>query len=411
MSNLRLPELLICRNILDDPIINLLIASQNEPKNKALHFEFAAKLLEKAEELSLSGNPLKSYLIYLLTHNENLAAQTIELSHGHLSLNLQQIFLHDMKILHPLFQKPLSTFLSIDLLNDYQPTKKRTSGPRQIVENAIRADNSPESITEALLNYYRNFGYGDFATFRAFRWTKEQTLIGIEHFDTITMQDIIGYDNQKKQIIDNTVAFLSDKPANNVLLVGARGTGKSSAVKALANQYFSHGLRLLQLTKQQLIDLPIIMQKLRHFASKKFIIFLDDLSFEGFETEYKHLKSTIEGGVESKPDNVLIYATSNRRHLIKETWHDREDGQDELYKNDSINETISLSDRFGLIINYRMPNQDEYIAIIDHYLRQSSIELDKEELRILGHRWEIEHSGRTGRTARQFVDHYLGQNK
>ena len=138
------------------------------------------------------------------------------------------------------------------------------------------------------------------------------------------------------------------------------------------------------------------------------VLFLDDLSFEDSEPEYKYLKSTIEGGVESRPENVLIYATSNRRHLIKETWHDREGGTDDVYRNDSMNETISLSDRFGLIINYRAPNQNEYLAIIDYHLRANGVILPPEELRILGQRWEMEHSGRNGRTARQFVAHYLG---
>ena len=225
------------------------------------------------------------------------------------------------------------------------------------------------------------------------------------------LSDIIGYERQKQQLVDNTQAFLAGKPANNVLMVGARGTGKSSSVKALANEYYGEGLRLLQITKPQLVELPRIMEALRKFASKRFIIFLDDLSFEEFEIEYKYLKSAIEGGVEGRPENVLIYATSNRRHLIKETWKDRSDEQDELYRSDSINETISLSDRFGLVITFFSPDQAQYLAIIEHYLKKEGISLEPEELRILGHRWELEHSGRSGRTAQQFVNYYLGQKK
>ena len=213
----------------------------------------------------------------------------------------------------------------------------------------------------------------------------------------------------KEQLIDNTEAFVQRKPANNVLLVGARGTGKSSAVKALANVYYSRGLRILQLTKPQLSHLPDIMDALRYFASKRFIIFLDDLSFEESDAEYKYLKSAIEGGVESRPENVLIYATSNRRHLIRESWRDRSESQDDVYRDDSMNETISLSDRFGLIIQYYTPDQKEYLAIIDHRLRKAGIHLTPEELRIAGVRWEMTHSGRSGRTAQQFVAHYLGQ--
>ena len=266
------------------------------------------------------------------------------------------------------------------------------------LEELLKNARTAENFAEALLRYYQSFGYGDIASFKAFRWdAKLQRLIGIRHFEAMQMEDIIGYAHQKEQLIDNTEAFVQRKPANNVLLVGARGTGKSSAVKALANIYYSRGLRILQLTKPQLSHLPDIMDALRYFASKRFIIFLDDLSFEESDAEYKYLKSAIEGGVESRPENVLIYATSNRRHLIRESWRDRSESQDDVYRDDSMNETISLSDRFGLI------------AIIDHMLRKEGIKLTPEELRIAGVRWEITHSGRSGRTAQQFVAHYLGQ--
>ena len=165
----------------------------------------------------------------------------------------------------------------------------------------------------------------------------------------------------------------------------------------------------MQITKLQLKTLPELMETLRHFMSKRFIIFLDDLSFEESEAEYKNLKSAIEGGVESRPENVLIYATSNRRHLIRETWRDRSEGNDELYRDDSTNETISLSDRFGLIIHYYAPSQAEYLEIIRSMLKRRGVELDAETLRIEGLRWEMSHSGRNGRTAQQFVTHYLGQ--
>ena len=200
----------------------------------------------------------------------------------------------------------------------------------------------------------------------------------------------------------NTSSFIERKPANNVLLVGARGTGKSSSVKALVNENYIRGLRLVQLTKPQLKYLPDVMETLRNFAGKRFIIFLDDLSFDESESEYKYLKSSIEGGVESLPQNVLIYATSNRRHLIREKdFEDR-------YNDDSVNETISLSDRFGLIVHYYPPSQNEYLEIIRHMLKKNNIELDAETLRVEGLRWEMSHSGRNGRTAQQFVKNYLG---
>ena len=166
----------------------------------------------------------------------------------------------------------------------------------------------------------------------------------------------------------------------------------------------------MQLAKSQLGELPRILAALRKFPSKRFILFLDDLSFEEFETEYKYLKSAIEGGVEARPKNVLICATSNRRHLIKESWRDRDQAQNELYRQDSMNETISLSDRFGLIITFLAPDQEQYLAIIAHGLEKEGIRLPDEELRVLAHRWDLEHSGHSGRTAQQFVAHYLGNH-
>ena len=220
---------------------------------------------------------------------------------------------------------------------------------------------------------------------------------------TIRLEDLIGYAHQKELLTKNTQAFLAKKPANNVLLVGARGTGKSSGVKALVNEYYTEGLRLVQLTKLQLKELSKVMETLKKFSARRFIIFLDDLSFDESETEYKYLKSAIEGGVEPRPENVLIYATSNRRHLI------REQDFDDRYNEDSANETISLSDRFGLIIHYYAPTQTEYLEIIRRMLKKNGVDLEGEDLRIEGLRWEMSHSGRNGRTAQQFVNYYLGQ--
>ena len=297
------------------------------------------------------------------------------------------------------------------MLDDYQPGSPTVTPGVAALRGLLDREWTPAKLADALAEYYLRFGCGDISAYRAFRWNDQDGLVGIRHFESIRFTDLIGYMDQKKELQSNTLAFLAGRPANNVLLVGARGTGKSSSVKALANEYFNMGLRLVQIAKPQLTGLPRIMETLRRFASKHFILFLDDLSFEDTEPEYKYLKSTIEGGVESRPENVLIYATSNRRHLIKETWHDRESGPDDVYRADSMNETISLSDRFGLIINYRSPNQNEYLAIIDYHLRANGVILPPEELRILGQRWELEHSGRNGRTAKQFVTHYLGQMK
>ena len=417
-------NLIVCRNLLENEIFRPI----------ADKFQAAAKLIEHAENLGLSGNIWRSYLIYLLTHEQNLISETIEKNGGKIGESLYIAFKHDIEVLFDVLNAN-STFenlreiynlesdildefdsfyddknFNFGLLENYTPTTKNKSESLAEIENNLANLNDAASIADAFINHYRKFGCGDIAAYRAFRWDSEnQALIGIKHFEKILLEDLIGYAHQKELLTKNTIAFLEDKPANNVLLVGARGTGKSSGVKALVNEYYTRGLRLVQITKPQLKNLPEIMDALRKFASKRFIIFLDDLSFEESESEYKYLKSSIEGGVESRPENVLIYATSNRRHLIHETWRDRSDAQEDLYRDDSLNETISLSDRFGLIIHYYAPSQSEYLEIIRHMLKKKNISLDDETLRIEGLRWEMSHSGRNGRTAQQFVNYYLGQ--
>ena len=387
-------SLIVCRNLLKDKIFD---SSANE-------FEISARLIEKAEKIGLSGNIYKNYLIYTLAHEKNLVSETVETSGGKIGESLKNAFVHDIEIL---FDGEIKNFLP--LLKNYQPTEKNKLESFSALEKNLENLNDAEKIAEVFIEHYKKFGYGDIAAFRAFRWDAEKKiLVGIKHFEKFLLEDLIGYAHQKELLTKNTKAFLENKPANNVLLVGARGTGKSSGVKALVNEYYSEGLRLVQITKPQLKNLAEIMEELRKFAGKKFIIFLDDLSFEESESEYKYLKSAIEGGVESRPENVLIYATSNRRHLIRETWRDRDENHDELYRDDSVNETISLSDRFGLIIHYYAPTQAEYLEIIRHMLKKKNISLDEEKLRIEGLRWEMSHSGRNGRTAKQFVNYFLG---
>lgn len=392
---MNLQSLIVCRHLLDEEIFG----------GTADRFEISARLIEKAENLGLSGNLYRSYLIYLLAHEPNLVATSIEMHGGTIGESLREVFKHDIEILLPILRGEL--FGDLKILNIYKPTvENKNEAYNELIRRLERVNDASE-ITYTFIEHYKRYGYGDIATYRAFRW--DGKLIGVRHFEKIKLDDLIGYAHQKELLTGNTSAFVGGKPANNVLLVGARGTGKSSSVKALVNEYYSKGLRLLQITKPQLKFLPEIMDTLRKFLSKRFIIFLDDLSFDESETEYKYLKSAIEGGVESRPENVLIYATSNRRHLIRETWRDRSEEQEELYREDSANETISLSDRFGLIVHYYAPTQAEYLEIIRSMLKRQGVELDEELLRLEGLRWEMSHSGRNGRTAQQFVNYYLGQ--
>ena len=381
-------DLIVCRNFNDDEIFN--------ENNISL-------LTEIAERVGLCGNIFRSYIIYKLSHEPNLISTTIERTDGKLGESLLAAFKHDLKILFDAaenFQPPF------DFIKNYKPTVENKSESFTELVNNLKNLREVDEIADAFIKHYKKFGYGDISDYRAFRFDEvTKNLVGIKHFEKIRLDDLIGYAHQKEVLTNNTAAFIARKPANNVLLVGARGTGKSSSVKALVNENYDKGLRLVQLTKPQLNFLPEVMETLRNFAGKRFIIFLDDLSFDESENEYKYLKSSIEGGVESIPQNVLIYATSNRRHLI------REKDFDDRYNDDSVNETISLSDRFGLIVTYYPPSQNEYLEIIRHMLKKSGIELDAETLRIEGLRWEMSHSGRNGRTAQQFVKNYLGSRE
>ena len=403
-QNVKLSTLFVLNSLDRDPILSFLEWDADDAEVQA---ECAAELIRAAENLGLSGNLLPRYLLHVLTHEANLVSETMERTGLPPGGSLRQAFYQDIERLYPLLTQPTSTFLGAKLLDHYEPTQNVYDKTEDFLLPWIEAAQTPRDYAEALLTYYARYGYGELAGHVVFRWDDAANKIrGIAHFERTQMKNLIGYQRQKEQLLQNTRAFVQGKPANHVLLVGARGTGKSSAVKALVSEYEENGLRLVQVTKEQLRKLPEIMTALRNYAGRKFILFLDDISFEDSDAEFKAVKSAIEGGVSSCPPNVRLYATSNRRHLVRETWRDRE--QEELYRDDSINETISLSDRFGLVIHYHTPDQDEYLAIIDHMLSQKGIHLSPEELRIAGLRWEMTHSGRSGRTAQQFVAHYLG---
>lgn len=402
--NVKLSTLFVLNSLDRDPILSFLEWDADDAEVQA---ECAAELIRAAENLGLSGNLLPRYFLHILTHEANLVSETMERTGLPPGSSLRQAFHQDIERLYPLLTQPTSTFLGAKLLDHYEPTQNVYDKTEDFLLPWIEAALTPRDYAEALLTYYARYGYGELAGHVVFRWDDAANKIrGIAHFERTQMKNLIGYQRQKEQLLQNTRAFVQGKPANHVLLVGARGTGKSSAVKALVSEYEENGLRLVQVTKEQLRKLPEIMTALRNYAGRKFILFLDDISFEDSDAEFKAVKSAIEGGVSSCPPNVRLYATSNRRHLVRETWRDRE--QEELYRDDSINETISLSDRFGLVIHYHTPDQDEYLAIIDHMLSQKGIHLSPEELRIAGLRWEMTHSGRSGRTAQQFVAHYLG---
>lgn len=274
---------------------------------------------------------------------------------------------------------------------------------------------------EKLAEYHHRLGSGVFSQHRAFIWkrkdrddgTGEGYFEGVKSPDPITFSQLISYEAERENIIENTLRFLEGYPANNILLYGDRGTGKSSTVKALVNEYCNKGLRMIEVPKQLLADFPVIVGKLAG-RNLKFILFIDDLAFEDNEESYTALKAALEGGLENKPQNVLIYATSNRKHLIKERFSDRAglasvNEDNEVRASDTIQEKLSLSDRFGMTVVFSSPDQKRYLEIVEGIIRGRGLQVDMEFLHREAIRWELRYNGRSPRTAKQFADWLEGQ--
>lgn len=254
---------------------------------------------------------------------------------------------------------------------------------------------------DEIIEYYNKNGCGLFNRYRAFRWHNGK-LIGVENPDPVEFDDLVGYEEEHRIVIDNTDRFMRGLPASNILLYGDRGTGKSSTVKAVLNMYYKKGLRLIEVNRQDMVDLNNIINVISS-RGLKFILFLDDLSFEENETEYKILKSTLEGGIGKLPDNVIIYATSNRRHMIREYLDDNV--QNELHSMDTKEEKLSLADRFGITITFVSPNQEEYLKIVESLAQKYGISLDMDTLKSESIRWCTWHNGMSPRSAKQFIDY------
>jgi uncharacterized protein len=283
------------------------------------------------------------------------------------------------------------------------PKDEREKWQIQLREKLERLDNWGRGLEE-LVAYYRQFGTGVFAQYCAFRWQSKQ-LLGIRYPDRVRLSELKGYESPKSQLIKNTEFLLQGHSALNVLLYGSRGSGKSSLIKSLVWDYGDRGLRLIEVAKSDLIDLPQIVEQLRH-QPQKFIIFVDDLSFEEDDDAYKALKVMLEGNLTERPRNVVVYATSNRRHLIREYFGDRPrpKDSDEVHAWDTVQEKLSFSDRFGLTLTFEAADQKTYLKIVRHLAQQAQISLQLEELEFRALQWATQHNGRSGRTARQFVD-------
>lgn len=264
------------------------------------------------------------------------------------------------------------------------------------------SDNWNEQLDE-LISYHKINGYGPYAKHIAFTWRDNQ-IKPISVTDLITLGDLKNYENQRQRVIDNTESFIAGHPANNVLLYGDRGTGKSSTVHALLNEYHNQGLRMIEIPKSAVADLGLIREQLVK-SPMKFIIYIDDLSFDSNDTSFSELKAALEGSLTGKQPNILIYATSNRRHLIKENFSDREN---DVNRGDTMQEQLSLSDRFGLTITFLNPNKFEYQDIVKKIALDRNLNVDMEHLCFKAEQWATRRGGRSPRCAKQFVDFVEG---
>lgn len=382
-------------------------------KNNNLDYanSFVSLLIKLAEKYNLYGNLFNSLLTNLLINNENSFSLALERKHD-IAINLKDIVINDFKIIFKMFNTDFSclTLLQQNLINNFVPSKpvinQELFDISRSLQNSLTNCKDVNEFYDTLEKFFLTYGVGKFGLNKAFRYENNE-ICPILHIGNGRLDQLIGYESQKKILTKNTEAFLSGKKANNVLLYGDSGTGKSSSIKALLNEYYKDGLRMIEIYKHQFKYLPSIIQELQS-RNYKFILFMDDLSFEEFEIEYKYLKAVIEGGLEKKPDNILIYATSNRRHLVKQTWSDRQD-QDEVNINDAKQEKISLSSRFGVKILYTHPNRQNYLEIVDGLAKQYNLQIPQEELHQKALTWEIRYGGFSGRTAKQFINAMLGR--
>jgi hypothetical protein len=436
-------KLVIYRNIEQDSILyNLahIIEDMEKyqlgqcPNNPILKEELISKiyvqinrLLELATEYGFDKNLWQNYLAYILATNENPFSITCEKVGARVG-TVNEFAKNDFKIFKALFHYDFSKMeeeLGLNcfhIILNYQAIvkhdkryNKNVSDKVRLLSSQIENAGDAEEIFAIVTEFYNQYGVGKFGLNKAFRVNHEGNKVLIQpitNTEEIRLDDLVGYEIQKEKLISNTEAFIEGRKANNVLLFGDSGTGKSTSVKAILNEYYNRGLRMIEIYKHQFQDLSNVIAQIKN-RNYKFIIYMDDLSFEEFEIEYKYLKAVIEGGLETKPDNVLIYATSNRRHLIRETWSDRSDiSKDELHRSDTMQEKLSLVARFGITINYSAPNQKEFYNIVKELAKQvDSLQLTEDEICAQANIWEMSHGGRSGRTARQFINYLEGLQK
>lgn len=388
-----------------------------------LLYDCMNRLLEMAGKYGFYGNLWHCYLTDILVNDENSYSCAAEMR-GYADGTLNRAALHDLRIFKELYDFDLLKMAEALGADDFDIVLSYEAGEREshvyntricsricALAQKLSGSRTAEEMKDTLTQFYGEYGVGKFGLHKAFRVARADGLVRIEPVSKtahVCLSDLVGYELAKKKLIENTEAFVNGKKANNCLLYGDAGTGKSTCIKALANEYYSKGLRIIEVYKHQFQDLNEVVAQIKN-RNYKFIIYMDDLSFEEFEIEYKYLKAVIEGGLEKKPDNVLIYATSNRRHLIRENFRDREERDEDLHINDTVQEKLSLSSRFGVTIYFGSPDMKQFQEIVRRLAEKEGIEIPEQELLTKANQWELSHGGLSGRTAQQFIDHIAAQ--
>nr|WP_294492151.1 ATP-binding protein [uncultured Mediterraneibacter sp.] len=396
----------------------------NKEDLRGLLFECVNELLELSVSHGFEGNLWHTYLTFLLVNDENAYSTSCEIV-GEVQGSINEIALHDFGIFKELFDYDFTSLEqhldadSIQILMNYagessggKVFNRRVRDRICTLARALGDAETTEEFKEKMTLFYKEFGVGKLGLHKAFRIEHPEggnmEISPITNIAHVHLDDLVGYEIAKKKLTDNTEAFVKGRRANNCLLFGDAGTGKSSSIKAILNQYYDQGLRMIEVYKHQFKDLNDVIAQIKN-RNYKFIIYMDDLSFEEFEIEYKYLKAVIEGGLERKPENVLIYATSNRRHLIRETFKDKADRDEELHTNDTVQEKLSLVARFGVTIYFGSPDKKEFQEIVRVLADRGGVDMPEEELLLEANKWELSHGGLSGRTAQQFVDYLLGR--
>ncbi len=428
---MREEELIVYKEFADGDILRDVVwlmehYRSGDGRARPLFYKCMHRLGEQAADHGFYGNLWHCYLTNLLVNNENSYSLACEMR-GEVEGSVGELVLHDIAIFKEFFDYDFTEMMEVlkapefAVILDYEgPSEDSKIYNRRIRDRICTLarhflkNDTAVAMKATLTQFYREYGVGDLGLHKAFRVEHGEdgvAIVPIRNIAHVYLDDLVGYELPKQKLRENTEAFVAGRKANNCLLFGDAGTGKSSCVKAIANEYYDRGLRIIELYKHQFQDLNAVISQVKN-RNYKFIIYMDDLSFEDFEIEYKYLKALIEGGLEKKPGNVLIYATSNRRHLIRENSSDKDDRRTEdMHAGDTVQEKLSLAYRFGVTIFFGSPDKKQFQEIVKALAVRNGLRIPEEDLLLLANKWELSHGGLSGRTAQQFIDFLLGQSE